>query len=102
MGANGGSAVTAQEALTCLERAMTRVGLDEDRKKMMRDIFMYGEPVNHATPELAPLPDVQAMQMALETVQTWFHARPSTPPALAAELMRTMKDAGYPIEGGIQ
>lgn len=87
------------DVLEFLDRACERVGLDEDRRKMMRQIFIFGEPVTEST--LEPLPDVEAMRMALETAQTWFNLRPDGSARLNADLLIRMRSAGYAIEGAL-
>lgn len=93
--------LTLSQVLGHLDDACDRVGLDEDRRKMMKQLFIFGEAVGSA-PEYTPLPDVSTMRLALETVQTWFNAGNLRTPALDAELMMQMNQAGYPLGGGIR
>jgi hypothetical protein len=88
-----------KEHLRRVEHACDIAGVDEDRKKMIVQTLIFGAPI-HNTHDLAPLPDVSSMRIALETVQTWFNAGDLRTPALHADLMMQMKAAGYPIEGG--
>lgn len=92
--------LTLAQVLEFLDTAADRVGIDKDRRRMMQQIFIYGEPVEPVMP-FRPLPDVQTLKLALETVQTWFNARPSQSPHLNASVMMQMQGAGYPIEGGV-
>lgn len=82
-----------------MQRACDVAGVDEDRKKMIVQTLVFGAPVTNSH-DLQPLPDVSAMRIALETVQTWFNAGDLRTPALDAELMMQMNTAGYPIVGG--
>lgn len=98
--------LTLNQVLEFLDRACDRVGLDEDRKKMMRHIFIYGEPIAPGPmggpQDLEPMPDVQTLLRALETAQTWFNARPGGSARLNADLMMCMSSAGFPVEVGVE